>query len=30
MQESMFYGDTLSFDKLMERITELNTRIKRI
>ena len=30
MQESMFYGDTLSFDKLMERITELNTRIKRM
>lgn len=28
MQESMFYGDTISFDKLMERITELNTRIK--
>ena len=28
MQESMFYGDTISFDKLIERITELNTRIK--
>lgn len=28
MQESMFYGTTLSFDKLMERIAELNTRIK--
>lgn len=30
MQESMFYGDTLSFDKLMERINELNSRIKRM
>jgi len=30
MQESMFYGSTISFDKLMERITELNTRIKMI
>lgn len=28
MQESMFYGATISFDKLIERITELNTRIK--
>ena len=28
MQESMFYGSTISFDKLLERITELNTRIK--
>lgn len=28
MQESMFYGDTINFGKLMERITELNTRIK--
>ncbi|MBE7659362.1 nucleotidyl transferase AbiEii/AbiGii toxin family protein [Tenacibaculum finnmarkense] len=28
MQESMFYGTTISFGKLMERITELNTRIK--
>ena len=28
MQESMFYGDTISFDKLIERITELNIRIK--
>lgn len=28
MQESMFYGATISFNKLMERITELNTRIK--
>ncbi|QVY64610.1 nucleotidyl transferase AbiEii/AbiGii toxin family protein [Polaribacter sp. Q13] len=28
MQESMFYGDTIIFDKLIERITELNTRIK--
>ncbi len=30
MQESMFYGDTLSFDKLMERMNELNSRIKRM
>lgn len=30
MQESMFYGDTISFDKLMERIDELNTRINRV
>ncbi len=30
MQESMFYGDTLSFDKLMERMNELNSRIKKI
>ncbi len=30
MQESMFYGGTISFDKLMERIAELNTRIKTI
>lgn len=30
MQESMFYGDTISFDKLMVRIAELNTRIKTI
>lgn len=28
MQESMFYGNTISFDKLMERITKLNARIK--
>ncbi len=28
MQESMFYGSTISFEKLIERITELNTRIK--
>ncbi len=28
MQESMFYGATISFDKLIERITELNTKIK--
>lgn len=28
MQESMFYGTTLSFSKLMERIAELNARIK--
>jgi len=28
MQESMFYGSTISFNKLMERITELNTRVK--
>lgn len=28
MQESMFYGTTLSFRKLMERIAELNARIK--
>jgi predicted nucleotidyltransferase component of viral defense system len=30
MQESMFYGSTISFDKLMERITELNTRVKKM
>ena len=30
MQESMFYGTTLSFGKLMERIAELNDRIKTI
>jgi len=30
MQESMFYGETISFDKLIERITELNTRIKKM
>lgn len=30
MQESMFYGSTLSFSKLMERIAELNTRIKQM
>ena len=30
MQESMFYGNTLSFDELMERITELNTKIKNL
>lgn len=30
MQESMFYGNTLSFDKLMERMNELNSRIKRM
>ncbi len=29
MQESMFYGSTISFGKLIERITELNTRIKK-
>ena len=28
MQESMFYGTTINFGKLIERITELNTRIK--
>lgn len=28
MQESMFYGNTINFGKLIERITELNTRIK--
>jgi predicted nucleotidyltransferase component of viral defense system len=28
MQESMFYGATLPFSKLMERIAELNSRIK--
>jgi predicted nucleotidyltransferase component of viral defense system len=28
MQESMFYGTTLPFSKLMERIAELNNRIK--
>ncbi len=30
MQESMFYGSTINFDKLIERITELNTRIKKM
>ncbi len=30
MQESMFYGSTLSFSKLMERISELNARIKQM
>ena len=30
MQESMFYGTTLSFGKLMERMAELNARIKTI
>ncbi|MGK0414902.1 MAG: hypothetical protein ACJA1B_003134 [Polaribacter sp.] len=30
MQESMFYGTTLSFGKLIERIAELNARIKTI
>ena len=30
MQESMFYGSTLSFSKLMERIVELNSRIKQM
>lgn len=30
MQESMFYGDTISFDKLMVRIAELNSRIKKL
>jgi predicted nucleotidyltransferase component of viral defense system len=30
MQESMFYGSTISFEKLIERITELNTRIKQM
>jgi predicted nucleotidyltransferase component of viral defense system len=30
MQESMFYGVTINFDKLMVRIAELNTRIKSI
>jgi predicted nucleotidyltransferase component of viral defense system len=29
MQESMFYGSTISFGKLIERITELNTRINK-
>lgn len=29
-QESMFYGATISFSKMMERITELNVRIKKI
>lgn len=28
MQESMFYGSTISFSELIERITDLNTRIK--
>lgn len=28
MQESMFYGATISFAKLIKRITELNARIK--
>ena len=30
MQESMIYGDSLNFDQLMERITELNHRINAI
>ncbi|MCD8402094.1 nucleotidyl transferase AbiEii/AbiGii toxin family protein [Tenacibaculum finnmarkense] len=30
MQESMFYGATISFGKLMEKITELNARIKKM
>jgi hypothetical protein len=30
MQESMFYGVTLSFSELMESIVELNDRIKKI
>jgi len=30
MQESMFYGSTLSFSKLMDRIAELNARIKQM
>ncbi len=30
MQESMIYGDTISFDKLMQRISELNARIKTV
>ncbi|MBG7631297.1 MAG: nucleotidyl transferase AbiEii/AbiGii toxin family protein [Bacteroidetes bacterium] len=30
MQESMFYGATLSFSKLMERIAELNASIKKM
>ena len=30
MQESMFYGDTINFNKLMKRIAALNTRIKTI
>ncbi|NQX82589.1 MAG: nucleotidyl transferase AbiEii/AbiGii toxin family protein [Flavobacteriaceae bacterium] len=29
MQESMFYGSTISFKKLIERITELTTRINK-
>jgi len=30
MQESMFYGETIPFNKLMERIAELNTKIKNL
>lgn len=30
MQESMFYGETVPFNKLMERIAELNIKIKSI
>ncbi len=30
MQESMFYGTTISFSQLMKRITELNARIKQM
>lgn len=30
MQESMFYGASLTFRKLTERIAELNARIKTI
>ena len=29
MQESMFYGSTISFGNLIERITELNGRINK-
>jgi hypothetical protein len=29
MQESMFYGSSISFVKLIERITEFNNRIKK-
>jgi len=30
MQQSMIFGESLSFDKLMERISELNNRIKKM
>jgi len=30
MQESMFYGATLSFNELITRIKELNSRVKKI
>lgn len=30
MQESMFYGETISFDQLINRITELNNRVNQM